>query len=230
VGANPAAVKIAIHQTGPVAGRCAEILLAEADLAILGVLDQKPERPRTTRVHDLAEWDVLVSDAANTTEILSRATSAGVPLAVRGTVPTPVQIPVFADASLAALARAIAATMTPRSVAITAPGTPLRSGVPIAFPPPVGRLRSNRPSDGLIVAPTSGEWAGIVVEAPSHVVGVADQGAFLDALALAAAAIVMATESHEVGLVDVGSIADSYLNAARTAGLEIANFRPATTR
>ena len=223
-------MKIAIHQTGPVAGRCAEILLADADLTLLGVLDQQPERPKTTKVDDLAEWDVLVSDASDTTEILSRATSASVPLAVRGTVSTPVQIPVFADASLAALARAIASTVTPRSVAITAPGTPLRSGVAIGFPPPVGRLRSHPPSEGLIIAPTSAEWAGVVVETPSRTIGLADQGAFLDAIALAAAAIVMATESHEVGLVNLPSIADRYLDIAETAGLEIASFRPATTR
>ena len=223
-------MKIAIHQTGPVAGRCAEILLAEADLTLLGVLDQAPERPKTIKVDDLAEWDVLVSDATDTTDILSRATSAHIPLAVRGTVSRSVQIPVFEDASLAALARAIASTVTPRSVAITTAGTPLRTGVAIDFPPPVGRLRSNPPSDGLITAPTSAEWAGVVVETSSQTIGVADQGAFLDAIALAAAAIVMATESHEAGLVDVTSIADRYLGIAETAGLEIASFRPATAR
>ncbi len=230
MGADPTPVKIAIHQTGPVAGRCAEILLAEADLTLLGVLDQDPKRTNIVKVEDLSDWDVLVSDALDTEEIVAEATTANIPLAVRGPVATPVQIPVFADASLAALARAVATTLTPRLVAMTAPGTPLRSGVPIAFPPPVGRLRSNPPSDGLVVAPTSGEWAGIIVEAASEVVGVADQGAFLDAIALAAAAIVMATESHDMGLVDVRSIADRYLSIAEAAGLEIASFRPATSR
>jgi hypothetical protein len=223
-------VKVAIHQTGPVAGRCAEILLAEADLTLLGVLGQDPERSKITRVRHLSEWDVVVSDAVDATEALSKATSAGIPLAVRGTVSAPVRIPVFADASLAALARAIASTRNPRLVAITVPGAPLRSGAPVSFPPPVGRLHSNPRPDGLVVAPTSGDWSGIVVETTSEVVGVADQRAFLDAIALAAAAIVMATEPHEVGLVDVTSIADRYLGIAEAAGLEIASFRPATAR
>ena len=223
-------VKVAIHQTGPIAGRCSEILLAEGRLTLLGVLDQNPQRPKTVRIDDLADWDVLVSDATDTDTILARATSAGIPLAVRGTVSTAVDIPVFSEASLAAVARAIAATTTPRLIAITAPGTPLRSGTSVAFPPPIGRLRAVSNSAGLLVAPTSGDWGGVVVEAASETIGVADQAAFVNAIALASAAIIMATTSNEPGIVDVGSIADHYLEIAEAAGLEIARFRPAPTR
>lgn len=218
-------MKIAIHQTSPIAGRCSEILLAEADLTLLGVIDQTPKRANTVKVEDLSDWDVLVSDALDTDAIVDRAVKAGIPLVVRGAVTTHTGIPVFAHASLSAIARAIASTMTPSLVAATVTGTPLRTGTHVDFPPPVGRLRAEA-GDGLLLAPTSGEWGGVVVRGASETVGIADQAAFLDAIALASAAVVM-VGATEPGLVDVGTVAARYLEVAEGAGLEIARFRPA---
>jgi hypothetical protein len=220
-------VKIAIHQTGPIAGRCAEVLLAERNLTAVGAFDGDPEGSRVSRVDDLGEWDVLVSDSPDPASILRRACAAHIPLVTRVPVSQVVDIPLFPDASLAAIARALTVGKTPSLVATTTRGSRLRQGTRVGFPPPVGTLWATVRPDGILEAPTPDEWGGLLVESASTSIGVADQFDFLEAIALASAAITMTRRTMSPGVVDIASVAGAYLDNAEAAGLEIATFRPA---
>ncbi|HDK45133.1 MAG TPA: hypothetical protein ENG94_02500 [Actinobacteria bacterium] len=221
-------MKIAIHQSGPIGGRAASVLLAERRLDLLGLLDQDPAGdPRVVRVEDLSQWDVLVSDTSTPTTLLARAVAADIPLVLSAELAESASIPLFAEASLVAMARCLEyeSDIDSSLVAITRPGTPLRKGTRVVFPPPIGSLKALRRRDGLLVAPTDGDWGGLIISGNRHSTGVADHAAFLAGIALAAAAIVMATSDLPIGAVRVEDVAGPYLDAAESAGLEIARFQ-----
>ena len=219
-------MKIAIHQSGPIGGRAASVLLAERQLDLLGVLDQEPsEDPRVVRVEELSAWDVLVSDSSTPATILDRAVAANIPLVLSAELDETASIPLFAGASLIAIARCLEheTDIDAPIVAITQQGTPLRKGMHIVFPPPVGPLKATQRHDGLFIAPTAGDWAGLVISGARRSIGVADNTAFLAGIALAAAATVMATSELPVGAVRWEDVAGLYLDTAENAGLEIAS-------
>jgi hypothetical protein len=113
----------------------------------------------------------------------------------------------------------------------TEPGSRLRRGEAIPFPDPVGALWGKRrgTADGeALVAPIDGDWAAATATVTSvvdggivtRVVGVADLGHHLGAIALASAAI--AIDSYATGCHRPADVAERYLAAALDAGLEVA--------
>jgi hypothetical protein len=224
-------MRIAVHQTTPIAGRAASVLLADRRLDLLGVVDGDPHGDKLARADDLGEWDVVLSDTETPGEILSRAVEAHVPLVLSASSEENPPITLFQDASLAGVAVALASTLDMTRIAATTRGTPLRRGIRVDFPPPVGSLTAASRTDGVLVAPTDTDWGGLLVEAESDSYGLADHQDFLAGIALAAAALVVATAPHPPGRVDPVTVAERYLNAAEEAGMEIARFRrPRQTR
>ncbi len=220
-------VRVAILQTGPIAGRAASVLLSDPDLESLGVFDQDPgSDPRIQRVTDLTEWDLLLSDTNTPERAVALAVDASVPLVLSEEFDQTVPVPVFAGASLIAVAKSLALELsTPTSVAVTTTGTPLRRGERVLFPPPVGSLRASPRPDGLLLAPTDTDWGGVMIRDGDGAVGVADHAAFLNGIALAAAAVVMTKRPWDPGVVSLADVARQYLDAAERAGLEFARFR-----
>lgn len=219
-------MRVAIHQTSPIAGRCAEVLLADRSVDMLGVLDAKRTGPKITTVEDLGDWDLLVSDAADAGPLVTRATQAGIPLVIRGPVGPPITIPVLTEVSLETIARALAASNDHRLVASTIRGERRRTGTRVRFPPPVGTLSATEGPDGMLLAPTPGDWGGAIVDMATGTIGITDNFDFLEAIALASGALLVAAIHHEPGLIDIRHHAGMYLDIADAAGLEIARFRP----
>jgi hypothetical protein len=127
-------------------------------------------------------------------------------------------------------------------VSWTESGRPLRRGKGIPFPDPVGPRwgsragpRPRRRQSGTIVsrfvAPLQGEWAGAVVEVTGirdghsveQIIGVADQGVHLAAIALAAGAIAVAEGAYPPGVHYPAVAADAYLGVALRIGLGVAS-------
>jgi len=116
----------------------------------------------------------------------------------------------------------------------TEPGKPLRRGEPLPFPEPVGaRWGQGRGTLGIFrrfAAPVEGEWAAamaqVTVGTPAgvvtRIVGVADHGAHLEAIALATAAITIA--DYPFGLVTPSDRPESFLASALAIGLDVAAY------
>lgn len=116
----------------------------------------------------------------------------------------------------------------------TEPGRPLRRGEPIPFPDPIGacwaRDRGVLGISSRFVAPVDGPWAGamarVTIGTPagvvSRVVGVADDAAHVEALALAAGAVTVG--DHAYGLTVAADRSEAYLAAALEAGLDVASY------
>lgn len=220
-------VRVAILQTGPIAGRAASVLLSDPDLESLGVVDQDPGTDlRIQRVEDLTEWDLLLSDTHTPERAVTMAVDASVPLVLSEEFTGMAPVPVFAGASLFAVAKSLALELsTPTSVAVTTTGTPLSRGERVHFPPPVGPLWASPRTDGLLLAPTDTDWGGVMIRDGDGAVGIADHAAFLNGIALATAAVVMAKRPMVPGVVSLADVAGQYLDAAELAGLEFARFR-----
>jgi hypothetical protein len=139
------------------------------------------------------------------------------------------------------IARALASHESARSDEIlevmcawTEPGKPLRRGEPVPFPDPVGprwaRLRPDDPDRRTFVAPVEGEWVAAMAKVTSgtsdglvsNIVGVADFGPHLEALALAAA--VLTVDDFPFGVVTPADRPEPYLAAALDAGLDVASY------
>lgn len=116
----------------------------------------------------------------------------------------------------------------------TEPGRPLRRGEPIPFPDPIGacwsRDRGVLGISSRFVAPVDGEWAGamarVTIGTPagvvSRIVGVADDAAHLEAIALAAGAVTVG--DYAFGLAHAADRSEAYLAAALEAGLDVASY------
>jgi hypothetical protein len=114
-------------------------------------------------------------------------------------------------------------------VAWTEPGRPNKNGVPMPFPDPVGVSWTTERSADRFVAYREDEWAGAttVVEAPDgqRIVGVADNGAHLEALTLAAVSIVAAGGFFEAGIQPPSKGLPEILAEARNLELDVAVWR-----
>ncbi|MDX1692091.1 MAG: hypothetical protein R3290_13815, partial [Acidimicrobiia bacterium] len=156
--------------------------------------------------------------------------------------------PLVMGADLPAIAECLAAHEIARGgadlqlmVAWTAEGSPVRSGEAIPFPDPVGarwgRVTDEGPTGRIpitrVVCPVDDEWAGAMARVTSadregvqtRVVGVADLGVHLRAIALAAAAIGVAGDRvFEPGVVRPVDAAEDYLRIALAIGMDVASF------
>jgi len=248
-------VRVALEQAGVEVGRrAARILLGERELTRLGLIGAKPsgKDPRVHPVSDLADYDVVVTDAPDALDLVEAALEAAVSCVVWGDGPeleaeygesfAEANVTLLTGANLAAgLAPSLAVheialggVVMDTSIAWTEPGTPLRRGEAISFPDPVGpRWATERPSvHGFTAyaAPVEGDWAAALARVTSagtegvvtRVVGVADLAAHLEALALAAA--VMAIDLYSPGAHRPADAAEIYLAKALEAGLGVATY------
>ena len=239
-------MKIALHPTTEVGIRAGKLLLGEATLERLGVLNSPvtDRDSRIERIDGVSGFDVLVTDDSDL-DVARHAITAEVPvvtwvdgddLNLEGTT-----VPVMTGANLAnGIARSLAAReldgrSLPSVVAWTEPGNSLRSGEPVTFPDPVGArwgtIRRRSGSTTEVAVPVNEEWGGAVVQVTDNgttrILGIADLAIHLEALALSAGAVTMAAGPTEPGRVLPSDVADEYLLAALRAGLDIASFTKA---
>ena len=248
-------MRVAIELAGNEVGlRAARILLGERDLTGLGILGKKPKGSdhRVHPVTDLAEYDVVVTDAPDAIELVEAALDAEVSCVVwddgaelqaeygdafaaaKTTLMTGANVAAGLAPSLAAHEIALGGVVMDTSIAWTEPGTPVRRGEAISFPEPVGpRWATPRPAvhgHTAYAAPIEGDWAAALARVTSagtegvitRVVGVADLAAHLEALALAAA--VIAVDLYAPGAHRPADASAIYLAKALDAGLGVATY------
>ena len=239
-------MKIALHPTSEVGIRAGKVLLGEANLERLGILNAPAAGidPRVDPIEDVSGFDVLVTDDSDL-DIARQAMATDVPVVTWADGDDlnleNVAVAVMTGANLAngiaraLVARELAGRSLPAVVAWTEPGSPLRSGEPITFPDPVGArwgtVRSRTGSTTEVAVPLNEEWAGAVVHVTDNgttrILGIADLAIHLEALALSAGAVTMAAGPNQPGRVLPSDVADEYLLAALRAGLDIASFTKA---
>jgi hypothetical protein len=238
-------MRIAVHATGTIATRAFRMLLAEADVEMVGIVDRSPSTNdiRVRRAGDLSGYDVVVSDGEEPAEMARRAEAAGISCVLWRDDPVPwgstrtlVRGANLGSGIAPALASHEAAVVgdAPRlTIAWTEPGRPLRQGVAAPFPDPVGSLWSEERTNGgrirMLAAPVQGDWAGALVivgdpERPDRIVGVADDARHLEAIALAAATAAVGRGRYPEGAVTVDAAAEDFLLLAISMGLEVAGF------
>ena len=240
-------MRIALHHTGEVGIRAGRILLGDPRVEALGVVDREPADPGDDRVEKVADWssyDLVVTDALEPAPIVNRAVVAGTSCVVwveadvgegegEGAV-------ILTGANLASgIAPCLASHEIARSsqvdtvvVAWTEPGTPLRSGEPLAFPDPIGGRWGRSQGSNEYVAPVTGDWAGAMAKVTSRadgatttrIVGVADLAPHLEALALAAGTLAVGAGSYQQGLRRATDSAEDFLAEALAAGLDVAAY------
>jgi len=184
-------VRIALHHASEVGVRAGRILLAERDLAMLGLVDRDPHppEPRIERVVDLAGYDVAGTDDPTPEQQVEAALAAGVDCVLwidagdiaerygrdfseRGiTLLRGCNLGSGIAPALASHEMARAESPLDTTIAWTEPGTPLRRGEAIPFPDPVGarwaKARRTDAADRAFVAPVPGEWAGAIARVTS---------------------------------------------------------------
>jgi hypothetical protein len=132
-------------------------------------------------------------------------------------------------------------------VAWTVPGRPRRRGEPMPFPDPVGSRWAREVSpQGWVThnipvkayeAPVEGEWAAAMAQVSGAlddgvqrtIVGTADHGQYLAAIALAAPAIPAGHHSYHPGRQWASAAPTAYLDRALAAGLDVASFHETTS-
>lgn len=193
-------------------------------------------------MHDLASFDVLISDGTSDFHsLMGRASVAGVPLvlwndldaSLQGRAQAPVIYGANVASSLTAalLTHPVAALSQDDSVRLawTEPGTPLRRGEPIPFPDPVGNSWAKQRSNGGWVAFRDDEWGGAVVDVDGasgrRIVGVADHSAYIEAITLAAVGLLAAEGMHEARIQDAATHAGQLLDKVTELELEVAVWR-----
>ncbi len=240
-------MRVALHHTGEVGVRAGRILLGDRRVEVLGLIDSEPTERIDGRVEEVTDWttyDVVVTDSREPAPIVRRAVAAGASCVV------------WFDANLSGLATADAVILTGANlasgiapclasheialssevgeviVAWTEPGTPLRSGEPLAFPDPIGGRWGRARGNNRYVAPVAGDWAGAMVRVSSkpdathttRIVGVADLAPHLEALALAAGTLAVGAGSYEQGVREATNSAEAFLAEALGAGLDVAAY------
>jgi len=247
-------MRIALHAAGEIGRRAGRILLAERDLTALGLYGQSgnTEDRRTTAIRELTGYDVLVTDEPAVADALGLAAIAAEDGLSAVLAVDPAEIdPQLADRFRASdttllvaaglpgiagsLARHEAARIDDETgvvVAWTVPGSPLRSGEAVPFPDPVGacwgrEVRASGPTT-FVEVPVEGPWAAAMarVESGRHsrVVGVADLGVHLEAVALAAGALAILDGSLPPGVWCPSDAGSSFLARALGVGMEVAAF------
>ncbi len=246
-------MRVALHATGEVGTRAGRILLAEPDLTALGLYGQtgRTEDRRTMAIDSLAGFDVFVSDdpspgspamlAAESglhcvTANRPRGRSLGRRFAAAGTtLLAPADLAMGIAATLAAHESARATTASSVVVAWTTEGRPLRRGTAVPFPDPVGprwahKRRRTRRGGAVtrLIAPAPPPWAGAlarITEGGSELIlGVADHGSHLAAIALAAGALAVVGDHYPPGVAEPADAASAYLAAAVRIGLGVAGY------
>jgi hypothetical protein len=236
-------VRVALDTSTEVGNRCARVLLGEASVSYLGVMNGTvPSRHRSGPISDLSGFDVLVSDGTSDIHsLIGRASVADVPVVLwsdeAGVGKGSTRVPIVYGANVAtALTAALrshpAAEIDAEDVvrvSWTEPGKPHRSGIAITFPEPVGNQWGKKRGSGTFVALVEDEWAGAVVdiEGPRgrRIVGVSDHGAYMEATVLAATALAVATTTLEPKLTPANVIAADVLDRLADVELEVAVWR-----
>ncbi|MGZ5383109.1 MAG: hypothetical protein ACXW15_13030 [Acidimicrobiia bacterium] len=209
--------------------------------------------PRVSTITNLAGWDVVATDDSEHMELRYRqASDHGIPLVVPTgrsvAVPHP-DIPFVLDANPSfGLAACLAASECSRNdtpmeavVGWTTPGRRLRRGHALSFPQPIGNLWANEGEDvwpeapqatQFLAAPVEGPWTGLAVRVTTatqegvevRTLGVTDETAFLDGIALAAAVLAAGAGVYPVGINYPTAAFREYLDLALRAGLDVATF------
>jgi hypothetical protein len=240
-------VKIVLDSGSEIGQRAAWILLGDARCSQLVLLNKGwiPSDARVTQGKDIADAGVVISDGTTPlTSLIGRASVAGVPLVVWSDVTAselgPAAVPVVVGANVGTtLVDALLTHPTSMptaddsvTVAWTEPGKAHRGGTSMAFPEPVGMAWTEQRSPGRFVAYRDDEWAGATTivegEQGRRVVGVADLGAHIEALTLAAVGFVAANGSFAPGIQEPSNSLPQILAEARNLELEVAVWRSNT--
>ena len=244
-------MNIALDHTSDVGFRTGQILLGDRRVSRIGLVGRTPSGSHQGRVEeagDLADYDLVITDAAKPLEMIERAIKANTSCVLWIEADTsgyspPAGTTLLTGANLASgIAPCLASHEVARAheavsvvVAWTEPGTALRTGEPLAFPDPVGgrwgRLHQHG-DDTSFVAPIAGDWAGAVAKvttntngsAVTRLVGVADLAPHVEALALAAGALAVGIGAFEDGVTTASDAAAPYLAEALEAGLDVAAY------
>ena len=245
-------MRIAVHVSGELGVRTSRVLLAEPGVHV-GLFDEDSKAKRVHRVDGLADWDVLVVDeiSIGSRVQIERALALDLPVVLTGEAPTfDVQTPTLISGVLegARLAMALAHSglggtdeLMEAQLAWTVQGHPLRAGVGVTFPDPVGPQwgepatvpDASYPTRGL-VAPVSGKWRALTTlltigtddGVTQRVYGLADDQGFLNGAALASAALAAGEGAYPTGINGPGDPDGVFLRNAQRAGLHIAAFTP----
>lgn len=251
-------MRIALHADGAVGRRTGRILLGERNLAALGRYgdaETRIEDRRTTAIRTLTGYELLVTDAPDGPSFARIAVDEGLHAVLSADAPVPddladaaerrgVTILVAADLGpgIAETLAAHEAARTSRQVHVrvawTEQGVPLRRGVAVPFPDPVGarwgRTISQKGSREQVAVPIQGPWAAALATVSGRIagrrgertVGVADDEAHLKAIALAAGALSVAEGAYGPGIQRPSNNAPAYLAAALRIGMDVASFTP----
>jgi hypothetical protein len=237
-------MRIAIDGTDEIAARTARVLFAERSVTHIGYL--QPDMPRlgarTTAANELDTYDVIVSTGeTRATDLLARASVGEVPLVLWHDEPElhrgPSVVPVVVSANVgstlapslvhhpsAAVTRADSVT-----IAWSEPGKPYRRGIAVTFPEPLGPVWARERSKGHLVARTENNWSGAVVtvDGPSgeRIVGVADHGAHLEALTLAAVTLLTGEGTYGPTIGDASAHGSEVLGRVMSMELDVAVWR-----
>lgn len=241
----------AIGEVGVRTGRILTAERDLVALGIYGESASLGEDRRIIRISSLEGFDVLVTDdPAGGSAIAGLAADDELSCALPGEADADVIAPfersgssvLVTGCALDGLAATLAAHEAARidepidtMVAWTEPGKPLRKGEAVPFPEPVGaRWGKQVESEGGVTrirVPVDGDWAGAVTtvrgrmgrQQETRIVGVADETAHLEAIALAAGVIV-AAQTDLTGAIRPEDESELYLAAALRMGLGVATY------
>ncbi len=243
--------RVALHLSGGLGLRASRVLLAEAGIQV-GFLSDDPGHEGTDSILSVAGWDALaVSDVSEASDPhVKEALAFDIPVAVGTHLPDGYPVgdaTVVTGAALGSgLAAALALSVSNPSgepvdtqLAWTVSGQPLGMGTPVTFPEPVGPLWAGRAESPLLrrpqvtclVAPDDSPWMAVVANVrgrsngvANRTLGVVDDGNFLQAISISAALVAAARGAYPPGVNNPGDPGGVYLQLARAAGMEIAEF------
>lgn len=240
-------MRVLVDATSDVGQRAARVFLADAAVTHVGLWDA-PDAGRNARSGPALEvdgYDVAVSDREeHIGDLLARCSVANVPLVLwhdtPAIAPGGAAIPVVVGANLGSgLAEVLvhhpSAALAPDdevTIAWTEPGQPLRKGAPIAFPDPVGMSWARERSPGRFVAFRDDMWSGAVARIEGgggeRIIGVADHGAHLEALVLAATALCVTDGIYGSGVQSASEAGEHLVNRCSSVELDFAVWRSTT--
>jgi hypothetical protein len=250
-------MRLALHPTTDVGHRAGRILLSEPELEALGLYGYRSrgtEDRRSTAITELRGFALLVSDDATAPlDLAAIAAEDGLSCVLAADADPPALLStrfagqgltLLLNSSPAGLAEALrfhqalgAEPGRPVLIAWTTEGKPLRRGVAVPFPDPLGARWGRRlpaapgrdPAVTRIEVPVEGTWGGALARlagrrAGQRLVAVTDDRQHLAALVLAAGALLVARGGVSPGTRRPADAAASYLQTAGQLGLEIAGF------
>lgn len=232
-------MRIAVDVSTEVGNRSVRVLLADPGVEYVGVLNESvPKHRRSGPIDSVAGYDVLVSDGTSDIHrLIGRCTVEDVAVVVWPDVdlsPDSCSVPVVhganvATALVAALGAHPAARIQPTDTIVkgwTEPGQPLKSGVSVPFPDPIGPQWGRERSAGNVVAFRDDEWAGAVVDVDGpdgrRIIGVSDHAAFMEAIVLAGVSIAAARGAFDRAIGSASSEPEHVLGVLDHLELELA--------